>query len=157
MRILKTATCSSLSGKSKLSYQIGTTDDGQVNVRVTDNSSSGCFNDEWVSLRRIVGSFDRNSPGNTPVTSGAIIGLFEGKSQNTPGFVFAALKAEGFVQASAHKKGRYDRLDAAAHAKQVKSLLAGERTPTTAPKAKALKAGSPAEPKKPSKTTKKKA
>jgi hypothetical protein len=53
MRILKTATCKSTSGKSTLTYQIGCMLDNTIHIRITKNSSAGFFNDEWIALKDI--------------------------------------------------------------------------------------------------------
>jgi len=46
MKFLKTATCKTLSGKSTLTYQLGSEDD-EIHVRITKNTGSGFFSDEW--------------------------------------------------------------------------------------------------------------
>ena len=38
MKVLKTATCKSISGKSTLTYQIGCAPDSTVHVRISKNS-----------------------------------------------------------------------------------------------------------------------
>ena len=41
MRVLKTATCKTLSGKSTLTYQIGISPDAVVHLRISKNSGGG--------------------------------------------------------------------------------------------------------------------
>lgn len=53
MRILKTATCKSTSGKSTLTYQIGCTPDSTVHIRISKNSAAGFFNNEWLAINDI--------------------------------------------------------------------------------------------------------
>ena len=48
MRILKSATCKSTSGKSTLTYQVGCLPDSTVHLRISKNSAAGFFNDEWM-------------------------------------------------------------------------------------------------------------
>jgi hypothetical protein len=49
MRVLKTATCKTLSSKSTLTYQIGCLPDSSIHLRISDNSAAGCYSREWVS------------------------------------------------------------------------------------------------------------
>ena len=45
MKVLKTATCKTLSAKSTLTYQVGVHDD-TIHVRITKNTGGGFFSDE---------------------------------------------------------------------------------------------------------------
>ena len=137
--VLKTARCPSLSGRSELTYQLGRGEDGQLYVRVTANSAPGRFSDAWTSVARIFDLFDLHCPGNAPVTSGTIAGLFEGRSENTPGFALAALKAEGLVAASESSKRGYDRLGGASLAGRLTELMVDAGPSGAGAKAKAKK------------------
>ena len=110
LQILKTATCSSLSGKTQLTYQIGRAGKGDVRFRITGNTHAGCFSPEWVPLKDVLSALDDVEDGET-VTADALMGLFRGVSANTPFFIFAALKHEGLVKLSAVSKRRYERVD----------------------------------------------
>ena len=46
MRVLKTATCKTITGKSTLTYQIRCNSDSAVHLRITKNTGAGFFNDE---------------------------------------------------------------------------------------------------------------
>ena len=100
IRILKKATCPTLSGKSKLNFAIGANEKGDVYIAVTGNDGGGYFSSEWVALKDIQQALSKNPE---EITSLALYGLFKGKSVNTPSFMLAALKHEGLVRA---KKGR---------------------------------------------------
>jgi hypothetical protein len=106
-RILKKATCPSLSGKSKLTYEVGFSDKAGVQFRVTGNSAAGAFNPDWFSLRAIEAALDK-APKGEPVTAVNFMSLFRNMSCNTPFFIFAALKHEGLVVPSKTKKSCYD-------------------------------------------------
>ena len=134
---LKTGSCPSLSGKSKLKYAVGRSPEGRLMVRVVENSSTGCFSDEWFDLDALWQEMAKSSPDGGPVTSGDTARSFAGRSQNTSGFVFAALKAEGFVVTSRQRRRCYDRVDAAAYEARCGALLEGK----VAREAKAKKAG----------------
>ncbi len=58
IRIIKTASCPSLSGKSRLTYEIACSDntvDGQseIALRVSTNTGGGFFSDEWLPLTAV--------------------------------------------------------------------------------------------------------
>ena len=48
--IVKVDTCPSLSGRSQLSYQIAKGTSGDIHFRITQNTGSGQFNADWISL-----------------------------------------------------------------------------------------------------------
>jgi len=123
IRILKVATCPSLSGKSTLTYHIGCTSKSEIQFRVYANSNAGFFSQEWVLLSSIQKAFD-TSPSSTPITAFILYPLFKGKSLNTPYFLFSALKNEGLVQPSEIVKRCYDRIDPKAFIAEVKALIA---------------------------------
>lgn len=121
MRVLKTGTCPSLSGKSKLTYQIGCMGKSDIQLRISANSGGGFFSDDWVSLSDIQEALDK-APSGKPITSFVLNKLSRGKSMNTPGFLFAALKQEGLVQASQEKQRCYERGDLKGFMESVKAL-----------------------------------
>lgn len=121
IRILKMASCPSLSGQSTLAYHIGCTADGEVHFRVSANSHAGFFSREWVALKAVQAVLEK-APGDGPVRSFQLYPLFRGRSLNTPGFLLAVLKHAGLVQAAAGKRG-YERVDPAAWMAEVKALM----------------------------------
>jgi len=123
---LKTGSCPSLSGKSKLKYAVGRSAEGRLMVRVVENSSTGCFSEEWFDVDALWRELDTSSPDGGPVTSGDMARSFAGRSQNTAGFAFAALKQEGLVVPSRQKRRCYDRVDAAAYEAKCRALLEGK-------------------------------
>jgi hypothetical protein len=97
MRVLKAGACPSLSGKSKLKFEIGCDDAEQIHVRVTENNGGGFFSQEWVRWEAIDEAVQKVRSGKA-LTSNALRVLFRGKSVNTPAFLLAALKHEGLVR-----------------------------------------------------------
>ena len=97
IRIVKIASCPSLSGKSTLKYNVGCTPDSKIYFRVFENSGGGFFSQEWISLGAIQKALDKAS-SDKELTSFLLYPLFSGRSQNSPGFLLAAVKAEGLVQ-----------------------------------------------------------
>jgi hypothetical protein len=106
IRILKIATCPSLSGKSTLTYHIACTTEDGIMFRVFENSAAGLFSREWVLLKAIGDEFSKIKAGDT-ITSFQLFPLFKGRSQNTPAFLFAALKHEGLVESAGEDQRRY--------------------------------------------------
>ena len=147
VRILKVATCPSLSGRSTLTYHLGGDALDNLRFRVTANSGSGQFNADWVALAAIRKLLDQH-PADKPLTSALLKPVFRGRSSNSPAFMFAVLKAEGLVKAAAEKDEGYLLGDLEAFQAEASALIAAgtdlavaSESPTVQPKAKlALKA-----------------
>jgi len=130
IHILKAASCPSLSGKSTLSYQVGygvnganaSTTEPVIQLRVYANSGGGFFNKDWIALSTIQQLFDK-CQSNKPITSFVLYPLFHGRSLNTPAFLLAVLKQEGFLQPVKDKQRNYERLDPTKFMAEIKSLI----------------------------------
>ena len=115
IRILKTGTCPSLSGKSKLTYEIGAGPASEICMRITKNSGAGMFGKGWVELEGI-----HKLVNDKPITSTTLAPLFKGGSANSAGFLLAVMKYEGLVQESGRA---YERLDGKAFFAEIKTLM----------------------------------
>ena len=135
VRILKTASCSSLSGKSTLKYQIGYEDKAGIQFQIIDNSAAGAFNQEWFSLKAIEASLDK-APKGEPVTASNFMFLFRHMSSNTPFFVFAAMLHEGLFKPSKEHKRCYDRVNTAEFLAEMQPLIEGKVLPQGMKKSK---------------------
>ena len=124
VRILKTATCPSLSGKSKLTYQIGHSEKTGIQFQIADNSAAGAFNSDWFSLKSIEAALDK-VPKGEPVTACNFMSLFRKMSSNTPFFVFAAMLHEGLFKPSKEHKRCYDRADTTDFLAAMQTLIEG--------------------------------
>jgi len=156
VRVLKTASCPSLSGDSKLVYEIGLDEQNELALRITGNSNAGAFNTDWFRVKAIRAALDR-APKGDPVTADLLAPLFRRMSMNTPFFVLAVLRHEGLVKPSEKSKRRYDRAEPAAADAIVKALMEGKgaTSPVEKKTAKAKTKKAVTE-KKPSPTTKSK-
>jgi len=123
VRILKITTCPSMSGKSKLTYHIGCTSESEFLFRVYANSAAGFFSKEWVALTSIQELFGKVVDAKA-ITSAALRQIFNGKSINTPAFLFAALFNEGLVKPSTTTKRCYECCEAKKFFAEVKALAA---------------------------------
>lgn len=124
IRVLKIATCPTLSGKSKLTYHVGCNAQAEVQVRIAGNTGGGFFNDDWTSLEALQQQLVKGKP-EEPITSHALYPIFRGRSTNTPAFLMAVLLKEGFVCAK-DKKRSYDRLEPKVFMAEVKALIASK-------------------------------
>ncbi len=103
IRVLKKATCGTISGKSKLTYHVGSTPDNEILFRIHANAGGGFMSQEWVPLKDILDVFGE-VPNGQPITSFVLQPLFRGKSVNTPAFLVAALANEKLLQLLKGKK-----------------------------------------------------
>ena len=98
VRVLKSAGCPSVAGKSKLTYEIGLQRETDPVIRISKNSGGGFFSDEWLPLAAIQKVLAGRA-AERGLTSNAFRGTYLGKSVNTAGFLVAVLKAEGVLEA----------------------------------------------------------
>jgi len=123
VRILKIATCPSMSGKSKLIYHVGCNAESEILFRVYANSAAGFFSKEWVPLVAIQQLFGKAADAKA-ITSFVLLPLFQGKSINTPAFLFAGLLNEGLVKPSTTTRRCFECTDGKKFFAEVKALVA---------------------------------
>jgi hypothetical protein len=120
IHILKVGSCESVSRKSTLTYHIGCTTDGEIQLRVYANTAAGFFSKEWLPLKAIDQMLIK---AGSHFTSFALQPLFRGKSQNNTAFLLAVLLREGLVGRAVDKKRYYEKLDAGHFITEIKSLI----------------------------------
>jgi hypothetical protein len=128
IRVLKVGTCPSLSGRSTLTYHLGSSADNEIHLRIHANSGHGCFGRDWVALRTLQQALAKVSG---PITSGSLNRVFAGRSQNTSGFVAAALLGEGLLEPLSNARG-YSPTDGVRFMSEVRRLLEGGPSATVA-------------------------
>ena len=139
MRVLKIATCKTLSGKSTLTYQIGATPDSIVHLRISKNNGGGFFSDEWIAFDDIQ-EILKERPRGTPVLAHLLTPLLKGKSVNTSAFLLAALTHLKLLRPLPKKKRHHELMDPRPFLDQVEKLTASPvKARTTAKKAPAKK------------------
>ncbi len=106
LKIISTSKCSTISGKSTLTYNVGVDGEGHMNIRVLSNTGGGFFSNEWVPLDSITTVLSE-VPGDHPITSINLIPLFKGKSVNTPGYLLAVLLNEKLLKPYEDKKQQF--------------------------------------------------
>ncbi len=135
MRILRIQDCASLSGRSTLTYHIGTSESNaseaseanaseasipELHLRIFANTAKGFFCKDWISLTML----DLLLAEAQIFASSTVQRLFfEGKSVNTGGFVLAALRHEGLVRAIPGSLRSYERLEPAGWQQDIAALI----------------------------------
>ena len=131
MKVLKSATCDTLSERSKVTYQIGVTPESVIHLRISNNSGKGCYSNEWLAFSEIHDAL-KMLPKDTPISSYYLAHIFKGKSVNTPSFLLAALKHLKLVRALPNNKRHHELLDPRPFLEQVEKLTAsGQAKPKT--------------------------
>ena len=120
-RILKIASCPSLTDNSTLTYHIGCTSDSKIHVRIYTNTGNGFFSKEWIPWSRIQQAL-KKVPIN--ITSIALYPLFRGKSVNTPSFLLAVLKHEKLIRTLRGKSMRHEVMPTKAFTEKINKLVA---------------------------------
>ena len=128
VRVLKSAVTPSLSGKSKLTYEVGATSSNDLRLRIVANTNAGAFCTDWTELKALRTALDR-APRNETVTSDLLVPLFHERSANMPGFLWSVLLHEGLLRRSAKEKRRYERVEPEAFDAAVQALMEGKGAP----------------------------
>jgi len=128
VRILKTASCCSLSGKSTLTYNIGCNTEGEIQFQVAGNDGGGYFNDDWIPQSSIQIVLDKQ-PNGKDITSASFRAVYPSKSTNSPGFLLAVLKDIGLVGTMESNQRCYEVLDPKAFIAEVNVLLQASAEP----------------------------
>jgi hypothetical protein len=123
MRILKIASCPSVTKKSTLTYQIGCTPEGAIQLRIYANTAAGFFSQEWVPWPAIDEALAK---GGGEFTSLVLQPLFHGKSMNNPAFLLAVLLSEGLVGPAPGKQRCHQRLNPDRFLKEIQALIDGK-------------------------------
>ena len=122
IRILKIATCPSLSGKTTLKYHIGCNADSDIQFRLFDSSGNGFFSKDWIALNAIQEIIDKLA--GRPITSHIFNPLFLGKSVNTAGFLLAVLLNESLLAPMQDKPRCYERKNIDGFISGIEALIA---------------------------------
>ena len=137
IRVLKTASCDTLSGKSKLTYQIGISPDAIVHLRISKNSGGGFFSDEWIAFNAVQDTLEKLPP-DTGISSYYLAHLFQGKSVNTPSFLLAALKHLKLIRALPNNRRHHELVDPRPFLEQMDKLISSKGTTRKTPTKKTV-------------------
>ena len=120
MRILRVATCPSLSGRSELTYHVGCNDRNAIHFRLWGNTAAGMFSNTWFSMVEV--SKLLSVPDG--LTSTALQPLWNLTSCNNPGFTLALLQGEGLIEKSLDTRGTYKTANPAPFLERTQRLIA---------------------------------
>jgi hypothetical protein len=119
-RILKIATCLSLSGRTGITYHVGCTGAQDVCFRIWVTSGKGVFSKEWVcasDIHKVLGQRE-------PLNAASLLPVFKiGRSVNTAGFLLAVLKQEGLVEQSTDEAHKYVRVQSEKFVAEMAALI----------------------------------
>jgi hypothetical protein len=106
LRILKVATCPSLTRASQITYHLGLKEEDDQNyLRIAGDSGGGLYARECVPLDAIITAIQEQ--GDHPITGKTLRPLFRSKSANTPGFALAAARDLALIVARPGTDGGY--------------------------------------------------
>lgn len=120
MRILRIATCPSLSGRSELTYHVGCNESGAIHFRLWGNTAAGMFSNTWFSMADV----SKLLSAQDGITSTALQPLWELTSRNNPGFTLALLQGEGLIEKSVLNPRTYRTVDPAPFLQRINALVA---------------------------------
>ena len=135
MRVLKIATCKTLSGKSTLTYQIGASPESIIHLRISKNNGGGFFSDEWLALDDVLHVL-KDRPEGSPVMSHFLTPLLKGKSVNTSAFILAAMKHLKLLRPLPKKQRLHELLDPGPFLDRMEKLMSSTGNVKTARKTK---------------------
>jgi hypothetical protein len=121
MRILKTDSCPSLSGRSILTYHIGHKGK-DVYFSLAENSKAGVLSREWLPQEKIKQLLAAEEYSFTSRSS-SLHTLYKGHSINSGGFMLAVLLKEGLVGYAKGKKRNYCRCDSSTFDAAIQPLI----------------------------------
>jgi hypothetical protein len=127
MKVIKTATCKSLTAKSTLTYQFGTDEAGSVHIRITKNTGGGYFSNEWIRMDDVRAVLE-GQPAGTRVTSFMLQPLFQNVSANNCAFLLAILLAAKLAYPVKGKKRHLAIVDSDEFTEKVSKLVSSKAT-----------------------------
>jgi hypothetical protein len=70
-RVIKRGTCPTVSGKSSITYQLGSDADDRLVLRIHSNDGGGFFSMEWIPIADILSALE-SWPSDSAITSVAL-------------------------------------------------------------------------------------
>ena len=134
IQLLTTAKCPSISGRSQITYSIGTDGGGETHIKLVNNSGGGQFSNAWIPLADILKMLEEHSGGDA-FTSAIFRPLFENQSSNNCGFTLAVALKEKLVLPQEGKRRKFVHNSPAAFLAKVEKLMAAKAS-KPAPKRK---------------------
>jgi hypothetical protein len=118
IRILKTESCPSLSGRSLITYNIGSKEN-VIYIQLFGNSEKGLFSKIWLTMERI----HQLLATDQQITSKTLKVLYAEQSVNSMGFLMAVLCQEKLITQIEEKSRKYMSCDTAEFNKAIQPFL----------------------------------
>ncbi len=120
LRIVRVASCPSLSGRSQLTYHVGCDESGAIHFRLWKNSAAGVFSNTWTQMKALSELLGKSSK----ITSASLLPEFEMTSRNDCGFTLALLVAEQLCEKNVGKDRTYRCCNPALFLERINALIA---------------------------------
>lgn len=125
--VLKEGRAMSLSRRSSLTYQIASNPSSELFIRLSENSSTGQFSQEWLALAQIYERL-QSLGANSSICAKSLSGLFKSRGANNPAFLLAVLIDQGLVVPSPDRSNAYMLGDTQGFVSELKNLVGQEST-----------------------------
>ncbi len=126
IQLLTTAKCPSISGRSQITSSIGFDGEGEIHIKLVNNSGGGQFSNAWIPFADILKLLERYSGGDA-FTGGVFRPLFENQGSNNAGFLLAVALKEKLVEPQEGKRRKYIHGSADAFIAKVDKLKASKK------------------------------
>ena len=126
IKVLQSGRTFSLSQKSSISYEIGLAEPSDLLIRISENSGTGQFSNEWVSLESIYRTL-ASTPEKGHLSSNVLKALLKSRGANTPSFLMSSLLDLGLVKRSEDKPRLFQVGDTEGFLKSLQSLVDSPR------------------------------
>lgn len=123
---LKSGRAHTLSEKSSISYQIALSPHSDLFIRVSENTGTGHYSKEWISLEEIYRTLETVT-SDRAFSSRILRPLFKSRGANTPSFMMAALLDLGLIKRSEFKPRLFVVGDTQAFIESLQSLMSKVR------------------------------
>jgi hypothetical protein len=124
VRIIKTADCTSLSGKAIITYAISVNSGGNAFINLVSSTGAGRLNTDLIPFRDIEEIF-RQQPKGVEIRSSTFASAYVGKSTNSKGYLLSCLLAERLVKPIPTKEYCFEACDPTSWLKLIHALALG--------------------------------
>ncbi|MBR9890002.1 MAG: hypothetical protein GYB20_20160 [Oceanospirillales bacterium] len=118
LRVIKSASCPTLTGTSELSYHIAVDAEKALYLKLSSNTGNGHFSNEYIAYNDAKSAFPLGPTSSIPLRK-----LFKNKSLNSSGFLLAILLNLGIAEPFPGKLRRYQTCSDEAFLKSIDILI----------------------------------
>tara|TARA_R110000782_G_scaffold268615_5_gene365292 strand:- start:3005 stop:3511 length:507 start_codon:yes stop_codon:yes gene_type:complete len=136
IRVIKTKTCPSISNKSTLGYQLGSSSNNKLYIKVVTNDGGGNFSKDWIAwedIQKALKSCSKEEPLNSFILSR----LYKQNNSNNWGFLWACLVDLNVVNPISNTRS-YELHNLKSFQAEIKQLMASKTVSPAVQKKRAL-------------------